>query len=196
MVSCTHPYTSMYSQSLLGDLPRDHRNGTSTGNHTLQVLPSPSNSSTVLLQQLLQRYTHLFLHHTRVVDVSTDTKHLCSGIPLPSKSSKPRSTSSSNRGRHSNRLDICHGRRTTEQSYIGREWRLESWFTLFTLDGFDQSGFFSANVCSGTPMQVDVERVSCPTRVFSDESSFVSLVDGLLDVRCFLVELSSDVDVG
>lgn len=44
-------------------------------------------------------------------------------------------------------------------------------------------------------MEVDVKVVSRVASVFADQTCFVCLVDGLLDVRGFLVELSSDVDV-
>jgi hypothetical protein len=45
-------------------------------------------------------------------------------------------------------------------------------------------------------MQVDVEVVSRVTGVFTDKTGLVSFVDGLLNVGCFLVEFSSDVNVG
>jgi hypothetical protein len=45
-------------------------------------------------------------------------------------------------------------------------------------------------------VKVDVKVVARVTSVFADETGLVSLIDSLLNVRCLLVELSSDVDVG
>ena len=128
--------------------------------------------------------------------MSTDTKHFGTRVSLSSKRSKPRSTSSGDGWCDGNSLDIGNGRWTTEKSYIGWEWRLQSWFTLFALDRFDKGSLLSTDISSSTSVEVDVESVSRSTSVLAEETSGISLVDGLLDVRCFLVELSSNVDVG
>jgi hypothetical protein len=45
-------------------------------------------------------------------------------------------------------------------------------------------------------VKVDVKVVTRVASVFADQPLLVRLVDCLLQVRCLLVELSSDVDVG
>ena len=45
-------------------------------------------------------------------------------------------------------------------------------------------------------MKVDIEIVPRTTGVLTDKPGFVGFIDSLLDVGSFLVEFSSDVDVG
>jgi len=184
------------SQSLLTDFSWNNRDGTTTRDDTLHVLPSTSNTTTVLLQQLLQRNRHFLLNDAWVVDVSGDTEDLCSRVSLTTETSEPRSSTTSDSWGNSDGLNVGDGRWASEQSDIGRERGLQSWFTLLTLNRLDQGSFLSTNVSTGTSVKVDVKCVSGTASVFADESSFVSLVDGLLKVGCFLVEFSSDVNVG
>jgi len=44
-------------------------------------------------------------------------------------------------------------------------------------------------------MEVDIEIVTRVAGVFTDQTGFVGFIDSLLNVGCFLVEFSSDVDV-
>lgn len=93
-------------------------------------------------------------------------------------------------------LDVGDGRRASEQPDISGERRLEPGLALFPLDRLDQGRLLSTDVRSGTPVQVNVEIVPGPTGVLADQARLVGLVDGLLDVGGFLVEFSSNVDVG
>ena len=79
---------------------------------------------------------------------------------------------------------------------VGGERRLESRLSLFPLDRFDQRRLFSTDISSGASVEIDVEIVTGSTGVLADQTGLVGLVNGLLDVRSFLVEFSTDVDVG
>lgn len=150
----------------------------------------------MLLQQLLQRDTHLLLDDTRVVDVSGNAEQLGPAVPLASESGKPATASTSDRGGDGDGLDIGDGGRTTEETDIGREWGLEPRLPLLALQRLDESGLFSADVGSGTSVEVDVKVVARAAGVLADKASLVRLVDRLLDVSGLLVEFSSNVDVG
>jgi hypothetical protein len=52
------------------------------------------------------------------------------------------------------------------------------------------------DVGTGASVQVDVKVVAGSAGILSDETGGIGLVDGLLNVRCFLVEFTSNVDVG
>lgn len=149
----------------------------------------------MLLQQLLKRDRHLLLNDTRVVDVSTDAEHLGSRVPLSTESSEPRSSSSGDGRGDRDSLDVGDGGRASEKTNIGREGGLQSGLSLFALDGLDQSRLLSTDVSTSASVEVDIERVSGSAGVLADKAGLVRLIDGLLDVRAFLVELSSDVDV-
>jgi hypothetical protein len=112
----------------------------------LQVLPSSPNSSTVLLDQLLQRDTHLLLDDTRVVDVSTDAEELRALVPLPSKAGEPWASSSSDGGRDGDGLDVGNGRRASEKTDVGRERRFETGLALLALNRLDKGGLLTADV--------------------------------------------------
>jgi hypothetical protein len=185
-----------YSQHLLTSLPWDNWYRTSSRNDPLQILPSAPDTTAVLLQQLLERNTHLLLDNTWVVDVSGDTEQLGPAVPLASESGKPATASTSDRGGDSDGLDVGYGGRTAEETDIGGEWGLETGLALLPLQRLDESGLFSADVSAGTSVEVDVKVVARAAGVLADKARLVRLVDRLLDVSGLLVEFSSDVDVG
>ena len=117
-------------------------------------------------------------------------------VSLTTKRGEPCATSTRNRWCDGNGLDVGNGRGATEKSDIGGERRLQSGLTLLALDGFDQSGLFTTDVGTGASVQVDVKVVAGSAGILSDETGGIGLVDGLLNVRCFLVEFTSNVDVG
>lgn len=127
--------------------------------------------------------------------MSGNAEELRSVITFTTETSEPGSSSSGDGRRHGDSLDVGDCRWASEQSDIGRERGLQTRFALLALDRLDQGRLLAADVCSGASVQVDVERVAGTAGVFTDETGFVRFVDGLLDVRGFLVELSSDVDV-
>merc|ERR1719494_911081 len=84
---------------------------------------------------------------------------------------------------------------TSKHPNISWEWGLQAGFTLLALQTLDQCGFLSADVSSSTTVHVHVEIISRSTSILPDQTVLVSLVDGELHVRCFIIELSPDIDV-
>ena len=78
----------------------------------------------MFLDQVLKGDTHFLFNNTRIVDVTTDTKKLCSLIPVATESSEPAGTSSANRGGDGDGLNIGDGGGTAEETNVGREGRL------------------------------------------------------------------------
>lgn len=117
-------------------------------------------------------------------------------VSLTTERGEPSATSSRDRRCDGNSLDVGDGRGTAEESDIGRERRLQSGLALLALNGFDEGCLFTADVGTGASVQIDVKVVAGSAGVLSDETGGIGLVDGLLNVRCFLVEFTSDVDVG
>ena len=150
----------------------------------------------MLVDELSQRNTHLFLDHARVVDMSTYAEELCSLIPLAPEASEPTRATPADCGGYSDGLNIRHCCWAPEKAYVGGEGGLETGFSLLPFYALDECSFLSTNVGSRPTMDVYVERVTRPAGVLAKETSGVGLIDSLLDVRCFLVKLSSNVNVG
>ncbi|WPK23735.1 hypothetical protein PUMCH_000980 [Australozyma saopauloensis] len=183
-------------QNVLTNVLSHDRDGGTTWDDTQQVVPSAFNTTTVLLQQLLQRNGHFFLNSTWLIDVTGDTEQFGSGVSLTTKACEPVTTSSQNGWSNSNGLDIGNSGWSTEQTNTGREWRLQSWLTGLTLYGLNERGLLTTNVSTHTSVDVDIKVVTGATSVLTNQASLVSLVDGLLQHNGFVIELTTDVNVG
>jgi hypothetical protein len=150
----------------------------------------------MLLEQLLQRDAHLLLDHTWVVHMSGDTEQLRALVPLSPEGCEPRSSTTADRRRHSDRLHVRHRGRASKQSHVRREWRLEPGLALLALNTLDQRSLLSTDIRSRSPVQVHIELVARPTGVLANVPGLVRFIDGLLHVRGLLEELATDVDVG
>ena len=128
--------------------------------------------------------------------MSRNTKEFGSRVSIPSELIEPSRSTTNDSRCDSYSLDVGDGSGTSEESDIGREWRLQSGFTLLSFDRFDESSLFSANVSSSSSVEVDIEIVAGSTGVLAEVSSFVGFVDRLLNVVGLHEEFSSNVDVG
>lgn len=63
---------------------------------------------------------------------------------------------------------------------VSREGRLESWLSLFALNGLDESGLFSTDVCASPTHHKHVEIVARAAGVLADQTSSIRLIDGHL----------------
>jgi hypothetical protein len=128
--------------------------------------------------------------------VSGDAEELRALVALPSEPSEPRSTTTDDRRRDGNGLDVRDGGGATEESDVGGEGGLQPGLALLALDRLDERRLLSADVSTGSTVKVDVEVVAGTAGVLADETGLVRLLDRLLDVVRLLEELSTDVDVG
>ena len=181
--------------SFVTDMFWDHRGRWSTRNDAQQVIPSSNHIPSMSLNQFLQRNGHFFLNCAWIVDMAWDVEQLSPTIPVSSKGWKPLCSPPQNTWSDGNGFNIVDCRRTSKDSNISRKWRLESWFSLFPFDWFNERRFLATNIGTSTSMDEDVEVVSRSTCILSNESSFVSFLDGDLEVTGFVVELSSDVNI-
>ena len=149
----------------------------------------------MLLNQILERNTHLFLDDARVIDVSTDTKQLGPLVSLPPKASEPRPTAPANRRRNRDSLHIRHRSRTPKQAHVGGKRRLQPRLALLSFYTLNEGRFLPANVRARPAVDVHVKVVPGPARVLANQTGPVRLVDGLLEVRRLLVEFTANVDV-
>jgi hypothetical protein len=195
-VSVTRQREDAGLQDFRANVFGDNRDRRSSGDDTQQVVPSTDDATTVLLNEILQRDTHLFLDHAGVIHMSADTVELGSLVPVATEASKPAGASSADSGRDSDGFDVRYCCWAAEKANVGREGGLEAGLSLFPFYTLDEGGFFTANVGTGAAVYVDVEPITRSTGVLAEETGSISLVDSLLDMRGFLVELSTDIDVG
>ncbi|GMT31566.1 hypothetical protein PFISCL1PPCAC_22863, partial [Pristionchus fissidentatus] len=172
------------------------RNRGSSGDDGQQVVPAANDAAAVALDELLERDGHLLLHRARVIHLARDAEQLGSPVSLPSKAGEPLSSSAADGGRDGDRLHVGNSRGTAEETNIGGERRLQTGLALLAFDRLDKSRLLSANVRSHSTVDKDVEVVASSEAVLAEETRLQSLVDGLLENDGFVVELSTDVDVG
>mmetsp|Transcript_32190 Transcript_32190/g.45769 ORF Transcript_32190/g.45769 Transcript_32190/m.45769 type:complete len:305 (-) Transcript_32190:35-949(-) len=150
----------------------------------------------MFLDELLQRDGHGLLDDHWVFDVTGNTEKLGSSVVFVSERSKPRSATAKNSWRDSNCLNVGNSGWASENTHASWKRWLETWLTLSTLQGFNESGLLSANVGTGTTVEVDIEVISRSRRVLSDQAGSVRFVDGLIEHNSLVKVLSTDVNIG
>jgi hypothetical protein len=93
-------------QLVITDVLGENRSRRTTGDDSQKVIPSTSNTTTVLVNQLTQRDGHLLLNSAGVVDMARDTEQLGTLVSLTAEASKPASSSSADSRGNSNSLDV------------------------------------------------------------------------------------------
>lgn len=167
----------------------------SSGDDGEKVIPTTSDTTTVLLNQVSKRDGHLLLNGGGVVDVARDTEELRALVPLTTETSEPVTTTTTNCRGNRHRLDVGDGRGAAEKTDGGREGRLEAGLALLAFEGLDERGLLTADVGTATTVNVDVEIVARTAGVLSDEAVGIRFVDGLLENGSFVNELSANIDV-
>lgn len=104
----------------------EDRSGRSTGNDGQEVVPTASDTTTVLLNQLTEGNGHLLLNGARVVDHARDAKKLGALVSLTTKAGEPASSSSAYGRGDSDSLDVGDGRRASEKTNGSRKRGLET----------------------------------------------------------------------
>jgi hypothetical protein len=183
-------------QLVIADRLGENGSGRTTRDDSQKVVPSTSNTTTVLVNQLTHRNRHLLLNGTGVVDVTGDTEKLCALVTLTAKTSKPASSSAADSGGNGHSLDIGDSRRASEKTDSGRERRLKTRLSGLSLERLNKRSLLTTDVGTGTSVQVNIEIVTGFTGVLSDQAGGVSLVDGSLKNSSLLDEFTTDVDVG
>src|SRR4051794_17083056 len=93
------------------------------------------------------------------------------------------------------RLDVVHDRRFAEQTFNGRKWRLDPRPGPFPLETFDQTGFFTADICRGAAMKNDVQVESLSLDILAKQPRRITLVDRLLKHPITAAVFISQIDV-
>jgi len=76
-------------QDLFTDIPRDDGDTTTTGDDSLEVLPSSSNASAVTFEHFLEGHGHFLFEHGGSVDVAGYAEELGPVVSLTSEAGKP-----------------------------------------------------------------------------------------------------------
>jgi len=91
---------------VITDVLRENGSGRTTGDDSQKVVPSTSNTTTVLLNQLTHGNGHLLLNCAGVVNMARDTEELGTLVALTTETSEPASSSSADSRGNSNSLDV------------------------------------------------------------------------------------------
>lgn len=183
-------------QLVIADVLGQDRSGRTTGDDGQKVIPSTSNTTTVLVNQLTQGNRHLLLDGDGVVDMARDTEELGALVSLTAKAGEPASSSAADGRGDGDSLDVGDGGGASEKTDGGGERGLETGLAGLALEGLDERGLLATDVGSGTSVDVNIEIVAGSAGVLANEAVGVGLVDGSLEDGGLLDEFTSDVDVG
>lgn len=182
-------------QLFVADVLGENGSGRTTGDDGLEVVPSTSDTTTVLLNQLSERDGHLLFDSDGVVDVAGDTEELSALVSLTTEASKPASTSSANSRSDSDSLDIGDSGGASEKTDSSRERGLKTRLSGLALEGLDQRGLFTTDVGTGTSVDENIEIVTRIAGVLANQSILISLVNRVLENGGLVDEFASDVDI-
>lgn len=180
---------------LVADLSWQNWSRRSTWDDGEEVVPTATDATAVLLDQLLQRDRHLFLNCAWVVDVSGDTEELGTRVALATELVEPVGTTTDDGWCDGDGLDVGDCRWATEKTNGSWEWWLQTRLAWLTLKRLDEGGLLTTDVGTHTTVNVDVKVVSRSAGVLSDQTVLVGLLNGALKDGSLVVELTTNVDV-
>jgi len=180
---------------LVADVLGEDGGGRATGDDGLEVVPAADDTTAVLVDELTERDGHLLLNGGGVVDVAGNTEELGTGVALTTERVEPTSTATDDSRGDSDGLDVGDGRRATEDTDGSREWGLQAGLAGLALERLNKGGLLTADVGAHTTVDVDVKVVARAARVLADQAGLVGLLDGALEDRSLVVELTTNVDV-
>lgn len=169
--------------------------GGATGDNGKKVVPATTDTAAVLLNQLTERNRHLLLDSDGVVDVPGDTKQLGALVTLAAKAGEPVAATAADSRGDSNGLDVGDCRGAAEETDGSRERWLKTGLARLAFERLDEGRLLTADIGTGTPVEVDIKVVARIARIFTDEAVLVSLIDGRLKDLGFVDEFASDIDV-
>ena len=182
-------------EHLLAHALGDQGHGRSAGDDRQQVIPPASHTAAVLLDQVLERDGHLFLHRARLVDVTRDAEELCARVVLATKRGEPIGAPSKDGGSDRDGLHVRDGRWAAVQADARGERGLEPGLALLPLQRLDERSLLSANVRAGSVVDVDVKVDAGAAGVLAEVARRVRLVARLHEREAFVDVLAADVDV-
>src|SRR5215472_5011739 len=149
----------------------------------------------MVLDQLAQRNTHRLFDIARRVHVARQAEDFRAGVAGPADPGKPSGPAPQDRRDDCDRLDIVDRCRTTIETDLCREWRLEARLALAAFEALEQPGLLPADIGARAAMQIEFEIPAGAAGVFADQAGVVALVDRGLQAFGFVIELAADVDV-
>lgn len=180
---------------VVADVLGEDGRGGATGDDSLQVVPTASDATAVLVDQLLKGDGHLLLDGSGVVDVTGDTEKLGTSVALTTERVEPTGATAENCRGNGDSLNVGDGRRAAEDTDGSRERRLQTGLAGLALERLDKGGLLTADVGAHSTVEEDVEVVARSASVLADQAGLVCLLDGALEDRRLVVELTTDVDV-
>lgn len=100
--------------------------GRHTRNDGQKVVPTATNSASMLLDELPHGDAQLLLYSYRVVDVAADAEQLGAVVVLAAEAGEPLRAPPQDCGGNSYCFDVCHGGGASPEAHIGWERRLET----------------------------------------------------------------------
>jgi hypothetical protein len=150
----------------------------------------------VSVDQLAKWNTHLLLNCNWVVNMPTDAEKLCSLVLISTKPGEPRSSSSHYGRDDRDSLNVCHSRRAPIQTGVSWEGRLQSGSAWLALKALNQSRLFSADICSGARLDVNIEIVATSASIFANEALSISFINCPLKLNLLVPEFTANIEVG
>ena len=175
---------------------RENGGGGSAGDDGFEVVPAADDAAGVFLDELFEGDRHAFFDCGRVVDVPGDAEEFRAGVALAAELVEPVGAAADDGGSYGDGLDVGDCAGAAEEADRCWKWGLEAGFAGFAFKGFDEGGFFAADVGAHAAVEEDVEVVAGAAGVFAEEAGLVGFLDGALEDGTFVVEFAADVDVG
>lgn len=181
---------------VVADVLGQDRSGGTTRDDGQEVVPSASDTTAVLVNELAERDGHLLFDGARVVDVTGDTEELGALVSLTAKPGEPASSAAADGRGDGDGLDVGDSGRASEETDGSRERGLETGLARLSLNGLNQRSLLAAHVGTGTSVDVNIEIVTGSAGVLANQAIGVGFVDGVLEDIGLQDEFTTDIDVG
>ena len=164
-----------------------------TSLHSLELL-TVLHATTDVVDNLTQGGTHGNLNQAHIINLTGQSEHLGTLALLGTDLSKPVSALGQDDGHVGESLDIVHVGGFHVITGLSGEGRLQGGLTTLTFHRVDQSGLLTADKCTGTVTDLDIEVKVSTENLLAEQTIFTSLLDGNLQAVNSERILSTDVN--
>src|SRR5690606_31220705 len=110
-------------------------------NNAQEIVPTATNATAVVFDELTESQTELIFECAWTLYMAGHHEQLGANVVWATDGREPACAATQDRRRDSDGFNVVHSGRASIKTHIRREWRLQTWLTLFAFQAFEKRSF-------------------------------------------------------